>query len=73
VESRANTDRVVDALRQITGQSLGLRFELGGDGEGVGEGALEPELSEEEVIARFKEIFDAEDVDDLDTPKTPDP
>ncbi len=71
VESRANSDRIAEALRQITGQTLGLRFELGDDGESLGEADLEPELSEEEVIARFKEIFDAEDVDDLETPKDP--
>jgi DNA polymerase-3 subunit gamma/tau len=61
VESQANRDRVVEALRQVTGQALAIRFELS-DEQGGGAGSGLSALSEEEVIERFKQIFDAEDV-----------
>jgi DNA polymerase III subunit gamma/tau len=60
VESPANQQRITEALRHVTGQTLRLSFEL--DEESVdapGQGSL---LSEEEAIAAFRDTFDAEDV-----------
>ena len=52
-----------EALKNVTGQALALRYELresdGGDAPGV--------LSEEELIRRFQEEFDAEELLDEQT------
>jgi hypothetical protein len=61
VESQANRERITEALRQVSGHRLGVRFELG-DQDLPAEGATEPTLSEDELIDRIKEMFDAEDV-----------
>jgi DNA polymerase III subunit gamma/tau len=63
VESQANRERVMEALRQISGRSLAVRFELGEHAAEPAEtGAADPPLDEDEVIERMKELFDAEDV-----------
>jgi hypothetical protein len=62
VESQANRDRIADALRQVSGHRLGVRFQLDEQEAAEAEARGEPTLSEEEVIERIKEMFDAEDV-----------
>jgi DNA polymerase-3 subunit gamma/tau len=72
VESRANRERVGEALRQVTGQSLVLRFELAETGDAPAADAHDAPLNEDEVIARFKLTFDAEDVLEEAANETPD-
>jgi DNA polymerase-3 subunit gamma/tau len=65
VEDPVNRDRISGALRLVTGQAVVLECELGDDEpseEGAGPGRPEDALSEEELIARIKDVFDAEDV-----------
>ena len=62
VEGQANRERIAEALRQVAGEALALRLELSEeDGSGTSE-LPESVLSEEEAIARIKEVFGAEDV-----------
>jgi DNA polymerase-3 subunit gamma/tau len=62
VEGQVNRERVAEALRQVAGESLALRLELSEeDGPDASE-LPESVLSEEEAIARIKEVFGAEDV-----------
>jgi DNA polymerase III subunit gamma/tau len=49
-----------DALKTITGQALSLRYELREDDELPDAG--EPALSGEELVRRFLEEFDAEEI-----------
>jgi hypothetical protein len=76
VESQANRDRIADALRQVSGHTLGVRFQLS-EQEAAAETEVgaEPTLSEDEVIERIKEMFDAEDVleEQRDDPPEPEP
>ena len=63
IEDRANGERLGQALRLVSGRPLVARFEIHEDGDGGEEqGAPVVRLTEEELIARFKSEFDAEDV-----------
>jgi DNA polymerase-3 subunit gamma/tau len=63
IEDRANGERLIQALRLVSGRPLAARFEIH-DGAGSGEepGTPPVRLTEDELIARFKSEFDAEDV-----------
>ena len=63
IEDRTNGERLGQALRLVSGRPLVARFEIHDDAEG-GEDPATPavRLTEEELIARFKSEFDAEDV-----------
>jgi DNA polymerase III subunit gamma/tau len=52
-----------DAFRKVTGQSLVLRYELRDDDDAA---PGEPALSGEELVRRFMEEFDAEEIHDDD-------
>jgi DNA polymerase-3 subunit gamma/tau len=54
-----------DALRAVTGHQLVLRYELRDDEQSVTEG--DPGLSGEELVRRFLEEFNAEEI--LDDPE----
>jgi DNA polymerase-3 subunit gamma/tau len=69
VEGRATRERIGEALRQVSGQTLGLEFRLASGDESP---ESEAPLSEEEVIERFKQTFDAEDVLEEAISQTPD-
>jgi DNA polymerase-3 subunit gamma/tau len=62
VEHPVNRDRVSEALALIAGQTLVLEFELSDEASVPSSGRPESVLSEEEVIERIKEVFDAEDL-----------
>ncbi|HEY7074962.1 MAG TPA: hypothetical protein VH418_06325, partial [Solirubrobacteraceae bacterium] len=55
-EDPANRERIAQAIRGVTGASLRLAYELSADGEA----APAPTLSEEELLERFVQEFDAE-------------
>ena len=55
-----------DAFRTVTGRSLALRFELRDLDEPDEEASREPTLSGEELVRRFMEEFDAEEIHDDD-------
>ncbi len=60
-EDPASKDTIVRALRTVTGSSLRLALELRDAGEiAVERAASTPKLSEEELVNRFVEEFDAE-------------
>ena len=62
-----------EAVRVITGHALALRYELRAD-EAVDGEPSEPVLSGEELVRRFLEEFDAEEIlDDPAGPPPPDP
>ena len=62
IEDRANGERLGQALRLVSGRPLVARFEIHDDAEGGEEpGAPVVRLTEEELIARFKSEFDAEE------------
>jgi DNA polymerase III subunit gamma/tau len=69
IEDRANGERLRGAIELVAGRPLGVRFELlegepGSDASGPARPAV---LSEEELVARFKDEFDAsEDTTDAD-------
>jgi DNA polymerase-3 subunit gamma/tau len=56
-EDPANRELIAQAIRAVTGASLRLAYELRADD---GEAAAAPTLSEEELLARFVQEFDAE-------------
>ena len=56
-----------DALRTVTGQALGLRYELREDGDLEQQDGA-PVLSGEELVRRFMEEFDAEELLEQDDP-----
>ena len=58
-ESQANTDRFADALRTVVGETLRPVFVLleGGDDKSADE-----QLSEDELIERLKDSFEAEEI-----------
>ncbi|MGH2980071.1 MAG: hypothetical protein ACRDLQ_10625, partial [Solirubrobacterales bacterium] len=65
IEDRANGERLTQALRLVSGRPLVARFEIHDGAEGHEESGPPPaRLTEEELIARFKSEFDAEDVAD---------
>ena len=57
-----------DAVREVVGQALALRYELAAEAaDGGADAAAEAEpLSEEELVRRFMEEFDAEEIADTD-------
>jgi DNA polymerase-3 subunit gamma/tau len=55
-ESPANRERIVQAIRAVTGASLRLAYDVGGEAAP----AAAPTLSEDEVVERFVQEFDAE-------------
>jgi hypothetical protein len=63
IEDRANGERLVQALKLVSGRPLAARFEIH-DGPAGSEdpGTTPTRLTEEELIARFKSEFDAEDL-----------
>jgi DNA polymerase III subunit gamma/tau len=67
VEDPTNRDRIAGALKLVTGKALLLECELGDEdtsAEPSGFGPPDEFLSEEELIARIKDVFDAEDVEE---------
>src|SRR5262249_2169449 len=67
-EQEENRRVAADAWRSVTGQPLALRYELRDDVAEPGEAAL----SGEELVRRFMEEFDAEEIpgdDPIDTPE----
>jgi DNA polymerase-3 subunit gamma/tau len=60
-ESHANRERLADAVRTIVGESLRPVFVLLEDEDGHGEENGTPALDEEELVARIKAEFDAEE------------
>jgi DNA polymerase-3 subunit gamma/tau len=63
-EDPENRELIAGAIRAVTGTSLRLAYELRSDGETAGGWAPspEPELSEDDLVQRFKEEFDAEEL-----------
>jgi hypothetical protein len=62
IEDRANGERLGQALRLVSGRPLVARFEIHDDADGGEEkGIPVVRLTEEELIARFKSEFDAEE------------
>ena len=57
----------VEALKALSGQALALRYELS---EGAADEDGGPELSGEELVRRFIEEFDAEELLDDDPERT---
>jgi DNA polymerase III gamma/tau subunit len=67
VEDPANRDRIAGALKLVTGKALVLECELGDEdtsAESSGFGPPVEFLSEEELIERIKDVFDAEDIEE---------
>jgi DNA polymerase-3 subunit gamma/tau len=65
VEDPVNRDRIAGALKLVTGKALVLECELSDEDSSSGSsrfGRHEEFLSEEELIERIKDVFDAEDV-----------
>jgi DNA polymerase-3 subunit gamma/tau len=62
IERPANGDRLRDAVRLVAGRPLGLRFELSEEREDAG--AHGGPRSEDELIERMKDEFDAQEVAD---------
>jgi DNA polymerase-3 subunit gamma/tau len=60
-EDPANRDLIAGAIRAVTGTSLRLAYELRADAEVVAAGAA-PSLSEDDLVQRFKDEFDAEEL-----------
>jgi len=66
IEDRANGERLSEALRLVSGRPLAARFEIHDDDDEAEDhpGVPQVRLTEDELIARFKSEFDAEDVAD---------
>jgi DNA polymerase III subunit gamma/tau len=60
-EDPANRELIAGAVRAVTGASLRLAYELRSDAEVVAAGAA-PSLSEDDLVQRFKDEFDAEEL-----------
>jgi DNA polymerase-3 subunit gamma/tau len=60
-EDPANRDLIAGAIRAVTGTSLRLAYELRSDAEVVA-AATAPALSEDDLVQRFKDEFDAEEL-----------
>ena len=59
-EDPANREAIVKAIRSVTGSSLRLAYELrSGEMQPV---AAAPKLSEDEIVKRFMDEFDAEEL-----------
>ena len=62
-EDPTNRELIAGAIRAVTGSSLRLAYELRADHEVVAQAAAAaPELSEEELVERFKREFEAEEL-----------
>jgi DNA polymerase-3 subunit gamma/tau len=65
-EDPANRDLIAGAIRAVTGSSLRLAYELRAAGDPVPAGATTaaagPPLSDEDLVQRFKDEFDAEEL-----------
>ena len=65
-EDPANRDLLVRAIRSVTGSSLRLAYELRSDSDPLpamaAAAAATPKLSEEDLVQRFMEEFDAEEL-----------
>jgi DNA polymerase III subunit tau-like protein len=58
IEHASNGERLREALKLVAGRPIGVRFELSDEDEP----APEQSHDEDQVIARFKSEFDAEEV-----------
>jgi len=62
IEDRANSERLAQALRLVSGRPLVARFEIHDGPESHDDSGTPPvRLTEEELIDRFKSEFDAEE------------
>ena len=63
-EDPANRDLIAKAIRSVTGSSLRLAYELRAEGDPlpVAAVAATPKLSDEDLVQRFKDEFDAEEL-----------
>jgi DNA polymerase-3 subunit gamma/tau len=61
-EDPANKELIGRAIRAVTGSSLRLAYELRADGELAAVPAQAPQVSEDELVARFMAEFDAEEL-----------
>jgi len=63
-EAPANKDALVQAIRAVTGSSLRLVYELRAAGAPtpVATAAAKPALSDEDLVKRFMDEFDAEEL-----------
>ena len=59
-EDPANKETIARVIRAVTGSSLRLAFELRDEAALAAEAPVTPQLSEEELVNRFVEEFDAE-------------
>jgi DNA polymerase-3 subunit gamma/tau len=59
-EDPANKETIARVIRAVTGSSLRLAFELRDEAALAAEAAVTPQLTEEELVNRFVEEFDAE-------------
>ena len=63
-EDPANRELIAKAIRSVTGSSLRLAYELRAEGDPlpVAAVAATPKLSDEDLVQRFKDEFDAEEI-----------
>jgi DNA polymerase III subunit gamma/tau len=61
-EDPANRELIAGAIRAVTGTSLRLAYELRSDAEAVAAAPAAPSLSEDDLVQRFKDEFDAEEL-----------
>ena len=63
-EDPANRDLIAKAIRSVTGSSLRLAYELRAEGDPLPMAAVTatPKLSDEDLVQRFKDEFDAEEL-----------
>jgi DNA polymerase-3 subunit gamma/tau len=67
LEDRSNGQRLGRAVELVAGRPIVVRFEVGeAESETDPAAPAPPAMSEEELIARFKDEFDAEDVEEAD-------
>ena len=62
-EDERNATFLREALYEVTSRRLTLAFTVGENGGDAGQPELEP-MSEEDLVARLKEEFDAKEVDE---------
>ena len=61
-EKPENRELIAGAIRAVTGTSLRLAYELRADAEVVAAAAAAPSVSEDDLVQRFKDEFDAEEL-----------
>jgi DNA polymerase III subunit gamma/tau len=61
-EDPANRDLIAGAIRAVTGSSLRLAYELRADHEVAAAPAAAPQVTEEELVQRFMDEFEAEEL-----------